>query len=365
VSTIWEKLAVNKKIVSCLLGAAVLLPGLATAVPSTADSAAATTLSGAAAPSPTDVRVATLNLSSVSLDKTQGDQQPWRVRRTAVMSEIRNEKLDVLGVQEANPSKYWASHLVDGPNQYLDLRNGLNRAGGSWQVTNAAGYNCVDSLSSSNCVYQDNQASNATRILYNTDTISMVSQGSYEYQAQGPGNKQFLAYAVLRTRASGREFLFTDTHLTPTSPTVRRAQLEESIAEINRVKGDLPVIAVGDYNTQKFDPVAAEMIPAMKAAGYGDTSNQQYDTNNLRAPRPLVLTNRWLNSYNGYNRNVASFGYEDQRDRIGNTIDWVFATNSLVVKEWKVVCSMDPSTLKVRGVIPSDHNMVRVTLAMP
>jgi len=356
---------VNKKIVSCLLGAAVLLPGLATAVPSTAGSAAATTLSGAAAPSPTDVRVATWNLSSVSLDKTQGDEQPWRVRRTAVMSEIRSEKLDVLGVQEANPSKYWAPRLVDGPNQYLDLRNGLNRAGGSWQVTNAAGYNCVDSLTSANCVYQDNQASNETRILYNTDTISMVSQGTYQYKAQGPGNKQFLAYAVLRTRASGREFLFTDTHLTPVSPTVRRVQVEELIAEINRIKGDLPVIAVGDYNIQKFDSVAPEMIPAMKAAGYGDTSNQQAGTNHLVNPRPLVLTNRWINSYNHYNRDVTSFGYAAQRDRIGNTIDWVFASNSLLVKEWKVVCSMNPSTLKIRGVIPSDHNMVRATLAMP
>ena len=364
-STTWEKLAVNKKIVSCLLGAAVLLPGLATAVPSTAGSASATTLSGAAAPSPTDVRVATMNLSSVSLDKTQGDEQPWRVRRTAVISEIRSERLDVLGVQEANPSKHWAPRLVDGPNQYLDLRNGLNRAGGSWQVTNTAGYNCVDALSSAGCVYEDNQASNATRILYNTSTISMVSQGTYQYQAQGPGNKQFLAYAVLRTKASGREFLLTDTHLTPTSSTVRRAQLEELIAETNQVKGDLPVVAVGDYNTQKFDPVAAEMIPAMKAAGYGDTSNQQYGTNNLRDPRPLVLTNRWLNSYNGYNRTVASSGYEDQPDRIGNTIDWVFASNSLLVKEWKVVCSMNPATMKIRGVIPSDHNMVRATLSMP
>jgi endonuclease/exonuclease/phosphatase family metal-dependent hydrolase len=354
----------KKKIVSCLLGAAVLAPGLAAAA-ATAGPAAASTLPAAAAPAPTDVRVATMNLSSVSLDKTQGDERPWRVRRTVVMSEIHHERLDVLGVQEANPSRHWAPRLVDGPNQYLDLRNGLRRAGGNWQVTNTAGYNCVDTLSSANCVYKDNRASNATRILYNADTVEMVSQGSYEYQAQGPGNKQFLAYAVLRTKASGREFLFTDTHLTPTSSTVRRAQLEELIAETNRIKGDLPVIAVGDYNTQKFDPVAAEMLPAMKAAGYGDTANQQYDTNNLRDPRPIVLTNRWLNSYNGYNRNVASFGYEDQHDRIGNGIDWVFASNSLTVKEWKVVCSMNPKTLKIRGVIPSDHNMVRATIAMP
>jgi hypothetical protein len=36
-----------------------------------------------------------------------------------------------------------------------------------------------------------------------------------------------------------------------------------------------------------------------------------------------------------------------------------------VVKEWKMVIKYDPTTLRVDGVIPSDHNMVRATVTLP
>ncbi len=353
----------RRTFLACLAAVSVLVPAAVTVSATTATASSGS--ARAAAPAPTDIRVATYNIVSVSVDTTRGEQRPWKQRRDRIITQIRKQGLDVVGVQEANPSRHWAPRLVDGPNQYLDLRNGLNRAGAAWQVTNTAAYNCVNATTSSRCVPQDQGASNASRILYNTRTIDLVSQGSYQYVAQGEGNRQFLAWAVLRTKASGREFLFVDTHIAPDAAAVRRAQIDELIAEVDRIKGDLPVIAVGDFNTQKFDPVAADMIPQMKAAGYGDTANQQYDTNNLRNPRPLRLVNRWINSCNHYSRNVASFGYEDQRDRIGNGIDWIFATNSLLVKEWKVNVLMNPRTLRMQGVIPSDHNMVEATIAMP
>jgi hypothetical protein len=62
---------------------------------------------------------------------------------------------------------------------------------------------------------------------------------------------------------------------------------------------------------------------------------------------------------------VAAYGYEDQRYKVGNGIDWIFASNELPVKEWKVVLRFDPDTLQVRGVLPSDHNMVRATVTLP
>jgi len=62
---------------------------------------------------------------------------------------------------------------------------------------------------------------------------------------------------------------------------------------------------------------------------------------------------------------VRTFGYDDARTKTGNNIDYVFATNSLLVKEWKMVIKYDPTTLRVDGVIPSDHNMVRATVTLP
>ena len=46
-------------------------------------------------------------------------------------------------------------------------------------------------------------------------------------------------------------------------------------------------------------------------------------------------------------------------------IDWVFATNTIPVLQWKVVVDYDPATLQVLGTFPSDHNMVAATLSIP
>ena len=49
---------------------------------------------------------------------------------------------------------------------------------------------------------------------------------------------------------------------------------------------------------------------------------------------------------------------------LGNNIDWVFASNELAVPEWKVVARFDKQ-LRLKGVIPSDHFMVRATITLP
>ena len=69
--------------------------------------------------------------------------------------------------------------------------------------------------------------------------------------------------------------------------------------------------------------------------------------------------NGWMNSCNHLTRDVRVFGYVDQRDKIGNGIDYVFASNWLKVPEYKMVLNYNPSTLRVVGTLPSDHNMVR------
>src|SRR4051794_25335269 len=53
----------------------------------------------------TTLRVGSFNIQSVSLDATVGNQRPWKTRRPGVIADILGEKLDVVGIQEANPSK--------------------------------------------------------------------------------------------------------------------------------------------------------------------------------------------------------------------------------------------------------------------
>ena len=54
------------------------------------------------------------------------------------------------------------------------------------------------------------------------------------------------------------------------------------IAKINKLKGSRPVIVTGDFNTSKYSPYAATMLPAMQNNGYGDTLGQRY----THEPRP-------------------------------------------------------------------------------
>src|SRR3954447_13347529 len=336
--------------------------------PITAKTDPASTLPSSAA-GPVDIRAGSFNVVTVTGDTAVGgNRHTWKERRPTVIRQILGEDVDVLGVQEANQSYTFASRLVDGDTQFLDLKNGLNSAGGTYALTNENSYNCVNPTTSYKCVYKDQGASGGDRILYNTSTLELVSQGSYQYQHQNPTTPTVtyaLAYAVLRVKSTGAKFLFTTTHLDPPDRTVRVAQWHELIDKVNELKGSLPVINVGDYNTQKFDVICQEMLPAMKSAGYGDVLNQQYAVNPVAGPRAQRTVNGWVNSNNKWDSNVADYSYSNNRVKTGNNIDWIFATNSLPVKEFKMVTNFEPTSLMVQGIMPSDHNMIRATITLP
>jgi hypothetical protein len=125
------------------------------------------------------------------------------------------------------------------------------------------------------------------------------------------------------------------------------------------------VVVTGDFNTSKFSAAAQTMLPAMKSAGFGDVMNQEFEVNPPRNPRAETVVNGWINSFNDWRRFVGDYAYEDRKDKVGNGIDWVFATNALRVKLWKVVIDFNPSTLMINGTIPSDHNMLSSVVALP
>ncbi len=336
---------------------AVLLPATNTAAPATLRTVAA---------SPDNLRVASFNVQSVGVDRTGGERRPWRERRGTIIREILGERVDVIGVQETNPSAYFAPRLVDGKNQFLDLRNGLNKAGGHYALANAYGFNCVNPDSNYRCRYRNRGASGSERILYDTRALTKVSAGAMQYRRQTPGYPgASLAWVWLRSRTNGHKMLFTTTHLDSMHRDTRRAQWKQMIAKIKQLKGRYPVVSVGDYNTQKFDTMAREMLPAMKNAGFGDVLNQQYAVNPAHGVRAQHRINGWMNSCNHLTRDVRVFGYVNRRDKIGNSIDYVFASNWLKVPEFKMVLNYNPSTLRVVGTLPSDHNMVRATITLP
>jgi endonuclease/exonuclease/phosphatase family metal-dependent hydrolase len=319
-----------------------------------------------AASSAHDLQVGSFNLSGVNGDnRTTKSHRPWYQRRPVVVGQILARKLDVVGVQEANQSTIYKKRLRYGSTQYLDLRGALNHRGGHYALTNTASYNCAHPMSTYHCRKVNRNASGDNRILYNTRRIALVKQGAMTYSRHARGrNARFLAWAVLRVRSTGRQFLFTNTHLDPYGVSARKAEWTQMIKKIDQLKAGRPVIAVGDFNTSKFSSYAGHYLAAMKSHGYGDVLNQSFKRNTLVHRRAEHTYRAWVSSFNGYRRNVASYSYShDRAHKIGNGIDWIFASNGLRVKGWEVVAHMNRH-LRTIGVIPSDHHMVRSTLVL-
>lgn len=319
----------------------------------------------ASAASAQKLRVASFNIRSVSLSPS-GSVKSWKDRRAAVVSTIMSDRPDVLGVQEANPSRHWKSRLVSGDNQFQDLRNGLNAAGGNYRLTNSWAFNCVNAATNYNCTPKARGASGGQRILYNADRVGLVSQGAVKYAKQEAGAEpRYLVWAVLQLKSNGSRFYFVNTHLADSPEAVLLAQWKGLVGWVKSHAAGRPVVVVGDFNTSKWNYTAQSMLPAMKQAGFGDVLNSEYKELRPSPLRARDMVNGWVNTYNGGSRDLRTFSYFDRRDIPGKGIDWVFASNHLAVPQYKVVLRFDPLSLLVSGTLPSDHNMVRADLMVP
>ena len=265
--------------------------------------------SPASAVTANDIRVGTFNIVTVSADgNASGERKVWSQRRGTVISQILRQRLDVVGVQEANQSTIYGSRLVDDKrNQYLDLRAGLNKAGADYQVTSVYPYNCYKAWSSRNCHYRNRAASGDNRILYNTRTMTLLYKGAYKYPHQVRSKTaRYLGWAVFRVNATHREVLFVTTHLDPYSRSVRVAQWHDLIRKVNGLAHGRPVVVTGDLNTTKYSDWAGGVMSAMHQSGYDDVLNQRYRTN----PSPIraeSTTHAFINSFNGWRRDVTKY----------------------------------------------------------
>ena len=326
--------------------------------------------SPASAAAPSDVRFGTFNIVTVSADgNASGERKVWRERRGTVISQILSRNLDVVGVQEANQSSIYGSRLVDDKrNQYLDLRAGLNRAGGAYQVSSVYPYNCYKAWTSRSCHYRNRAASGDNRILYNTRTLLLLHKGAYKYPHQvSNSTARYLGWAVFRVRATGHEVLFVTTHLDPYSKSVRVAQWQDLIRKVNSLRQGRPVVVSGDFNSTKYSDWSRSLLPAMYANGYDDVLDQHYRQNptTMRAQSKVGV---YINSFNRWRRDVRTYSYWDDRfksrPRTGNGVDWVFASHGMTVRRVEVVADMDRAG-QVIGTIPSDHQMIVATVAVP
>ena len=328
------------------------------------------TPSGAAEP----LRVASYNIKCANCFSGLPNEGTWEQRRGAVVDTILGQHLDVVGLQEAGQA--WlkdenGQSISPSITQFEDLRN---RLGGSWTLTNANRNNCVRSTTPSNCVYQDQGASQDTKIVFDAARVQMLDQGSKKLPfIDADDNDRYVAWAQFRQRSTGNRFMFATTHLEGTKDKagstayfdLRRQQTQVAIDDVAAHNPDhLPVIFGGDFNSTRFahdyNPSNAP-YDVLLEAGLVDPTGSAFGTTKT-APGATVVKriNTWVDSFNQFNRVV-----NNHRTWInGANIDYMFVSPGIKVPEWETVVNMDASGQFV-GTIPSDHNMIRASLVLP
>jgi endonuclease/exonuclease/phosphatase family metal-dependent hydrolase len=276
------------------------------------------------------LRIASFNIKA---QDDSGSCETWTTRRPAVVKDILNYRIDVVGLQE----------VITGARR-RGLLDAVNKDGAHYAMTFPTG----DTTGSGN------------RLLYNTDRVELISWGDRVFAQQVNNKTRRVIWGKFRLKSNQQKFVVFTTHLEPgATASLTKSQWNEVL---NKAKGyvpAMPTIVTGDFNTSKWNKPADSMLPAMKDAGMGDVLGQKYRSYAVSGQRAQDKTDAWINSFNDCNRRVNGV----DKDDIGNNIDWIFASNTLTVPKWKTVAHYSGSTLYTP--IASDHFMISAQFLIP
>ncbi|WP_268753686.1 endonuclease/exonuclease/phosphatase family protein, partial [Arthrobacter sp. Leaf234] len=327
---------------------------------------AKTTARTALAPVANPLRVASYNVKCANCFAGDPNELPWSDRRSAVVSSIKSQLPDVLGVQEASQGWLKDDSRPGGISQFEDLAERLVASGAPYKLTNTKRNNCVNHATPTNCVYQYQGASQGTKLLFNTNTVELVTEGSLALPSlSGEDNGRYVAWGTFRQKSTGKKFFVANAHLQPGGgaeyQTLRDQQTKSVLAEIKlRNTENLPVLITGDLNSHKWTDPANVPYDVLTAAGYVDPLGNTYATDQPSSGATAESRiGTFYDSFNAFNR------LANARNDSGNGtyLDYIF-TSKMRVAEWETVVNVDAYGNFV-GVIPSDHNMIRVDVGLP
>lgn len=305
-----------------------------------------------------DLHAASFNISTVNADAKDSPHDPWSVRKAVVASQILGQSpsnetspsADVVALQEASQSRTNGTLT-----QFQDLLASLNALkSGSERYLGVPG------------------SSQATHIAYNDTDVALVTSGVLTWADQETvvDPIRSMPWAIFQIRSTEAKFFFASAHLETASEPIRRAQWGELLAKVPGLSQGLPVVFGGDFNSPRggvsqcptpANPTASAMLPLMKPAGFGDTLGQQSCGKYLISTgRAQSVVNGNINSVNSWHR---ALNHYTNTDWIGQMVDYLFASNNLVVKRWEQV--VDQQNYTFQGIMPSDHNMLRATITIP
>jgi endonuclease/exonuclease/phosphatase family metal-dependent hydrolase len=299
------------------------------ALNSSTPSAYSPTTSAEAQSSTTGVKVMTYNIKEARYDGTmEGGNRvaPWSTaRKPAAVRLIQRASPDVIGIQEG-------ADYIGHVRQVDTLRAALGGAYGLARTEIPPS--------------QPGTRRTGVYILFKKATFKAVGRGGH----WSLGGKRSAAHQVLRSRATGAEFIFVSTHLWHSggeagdmqrkAETARLVQLGHAAA----ARRGIPIVYAGDFNSDPFKK------HTFNAPAEVMSQHHISDAFNIAQARDNA-------SYNTAN------GYRTRPPRDGARIDYVYAPQGVAVESWKMIMRLQNG--KFVGTIPSDHNPVVVNLTVP
>lgn len=259
---------------------------------------------------PLDLRVMTYNLRYAS----QKPPNEWPARRPIMKSLIAKTAPDVFGTQEG-----LYAQLKDIAADHPDYEwIGLGRDGGSRGEFMAVFYK------------RARFEPVAFDHFWLSDTPEVIGSATW-----GHSNRRMVTWVRFRERATGREFMFWNTHLDHEVEAARQkaaALIRDRLAAADRA---VPLILVGDFNCAAGSSRAWEILTG--EAGLSDTWT-------MAAAR----VNDGMNTFNGF----------QPARKEGVRIDWILLRGKAGVSRAEIV------TYSENGQNPSDHFPVVVDLKL-
>jgi len=428
---------------TAVVTAVVLAVGLASAVsaaPATAATPAASrcaaygdvvaeTAPGRAFAGRTPLLVASYNIAGYNAAKKMA---AWEKRAGKLVSMIMRCSPDVIGLQEA--SEAWMQRRPMGQRNYaqyehvVDLMN-ARTPGSPYRVTNTYRENCTRTGRNPAvwngaaapwraCTTSPRLSSSDNRTVYDSRVLEVVSAGT-RHLSSATSNQRTLDWTIFRHRATGKRFVFANTHLesryrgaavgSSKSNSFRRKEAKQILTALRQIRVNggvtLPIVQVGDMNsTGRL--MARTPVDDMTKFGLVDvlgTDRKVYRskrkkwrgscrsvgvvstlgaTGNARVPLHVKRRiHAYYNTSNGPSGQKAGSGvntcmYRDStlRRTLGTTptryyrqqgvrIDYILASASMKARGWETVVDADLRRARYRSTPPSDHNMIATTLA--
>ncbi|MGC4110457.1 MAG: hypothetical protein QM747_08570 [Nocardioides sp.] len=274
------------------------------------------------------LRIGQYNMHIFSRDEPG---HPWKTRAHLIARNIKRAHPAIVSLQEMLPPMW--THQAGGPG----LQKALNKVGaGYYKLTRTT-------------AFVKGGAPGDSRILYDPRKVQLVSNCDPDstqclIQMPDPKGLHYAAYAKFKSVATGQQFWFVSTHLTPgndaTTDALRGRQAAAIVSGVQQFDGGLPVIVGGDFNSSQTSKGSDSPHTALLNAGY---------YNAMAAKRQVNLAYNSVNAYTAHEHR-SPYGF-------GSIIDTIMTLNMPGADEFKEVRTGKPW--------PSDHNMIWADLRLP